>query len=137
MATLFRWELADMAELADDFFITGRLPDGALPLPIPTVVLIFITGHGLVALADWLHRAWRLATRGVRILTCVEALDTAKDYNQGVFAETNLQNWEVYRDPVHAKYGVFVVPPWGCSVEAGCCPHLNCSMEAELNNRLF
>lgn len=121
VADLFRWELADMGELADDFFVTGQLSEGVAPLPVPTVVLIFITGHGLVALADWLHRAWRLASHGIRILTCVEALDTARDYNQGVFADTNLQNWEVYRDPLHARYGVFVVPPVGCSLKAWEC----------------
>lgn len=115
---LFRWQLADMSELSDDFFATGALPGGAESLPPATVVLIFITGHGLVKLADWLHRAWKAAPQGVRILTCVEALDTARDYNDGVFAETNLQGWEVYRDPLHAKYGVFVVPPYGCSISA-------------------
>eukprot|EP00929_Paragymnodinium_shiwhaense_P064412 TRINITY_DN32252_c0_g1_i4.p1 TRINITY_DN32252_c0_g1~~TRINITY_DN32252_c0_g1_i4.p1 ORF type:complete len:491 (+),score=84.12 TRINITY_DN32252_c0_g1_i4:78-1475(+) len=114
---LFRWELADFMELGDDFFVTGRLPGGAEPLPPPTVVLIFITGHGLVSLAPWLHRAWSAAKPGVRLLTCVEALDTARDYNEGIFAETNLQGWKVYRDDVHAKYGVFVVPPCECSLD--------------------
>lgn len=117
---LFRWELADIAELPDDFFLSGELPGRAEePLPAPSVVMVFITGHGLVALADWLHRAWREARRGrgARLVTCVEALDTARDYNDGIFAETNLQGWEVYRDPVHSRYGVFVVPPCGCSLE--------------------
>mmetsp|Transcript_83732 Transcript_83732/g.249912 ORF Transcript_83732/g.249912 Transcript_83732/m.249912 type:complete len:468 (+) Transcript_83732:92-1495(+) len=118
--SLFRWELADIGQLPDSFFLTGELPGRETePLPAATVVMIFITGHGLVALSDWLHRAWRAARegRGVRILTCVEALDTALDYNEGLFAETNRQGWAVYRDPVHAKHGVFVVPPYGCSLE--------------------
>eukprot|EP00927_Polykrikos_kofoidii_P060452 TRINITY_DN55431_c0_g1_i1.p1 TRINITY_DN55431_c0_g1~~TRINITY_DN55431_c0_g1_i1.p1 ORF type:complete len:449 (+),score=59.23 TRINITY_DN55431_c0_g1_i1:142-1488(+) len=119
---LFRWEHVDMMELPDDFFVTGILPCGGEPLPQPTAVVMFCTGHGFVALADWLHRAWRRASSGVgggvRILTCVESLDTCVDYNEGIFSETNAQQWDVYRDPVHARCGVFVVPPFGCDVDS-------------------
>ena len=46
------------------------------------------------------------------VVTCVEALDACIDYELGVFGqEEDPHAWEVYRDPTHAKYGVFVTPP--------------------------
>lgn len=120
LEALFRWELADFQELSTDFFTTGQLPrEGSEPLPPPTVVLIFITGHGLVAMSSWLHQCWEAAAQGVRLLTCVDSLDTALDYTDPdpLFQEPNRDEWEVYRDPVHARYGVFVVPPCGCSLQ--------------------
>ena len=54
------------------------------------------------------------------------------DYELGVFGqEENPHAWEVYRDPTHAKYGVFVTPPrdvalaeWAATrpVPRGCAP---------------
>ena len=47
--------------------------------PSPTVVLLFITGHGLSALSGWLKHEWETAAKPFAIVTCVEALDTCVD----------------------------------------------------------
>jgi len=80
--------------------------------------LAFLTGPGLVALAPWLFEEWRReAPRGLRLVTCVESLDTAMDYNDpgAMFGDANALGWTVCKD--HGKWGVFVVPPCGQSVE--------------------
>jgi len=96
--------------------------------PSPTVLLLFITGHGLSALSGWLKREWETAAKPFAIVTCVEALDTCVDVaglhaasaaNGGnpLFDQaTNPHDWAVYRDATHAKYGVFVTPPRGVSL---------------------
>jgi hypothetical protein len=60
------------------------------------VLLLFITGHGLVAVSEWLRREWLTAPKPFAIVTCVESLDTCIDYNLGVFGqEENPHGWEV------------------------------------------
>ena len=97
----------------------------------PTVVLLFITGHGLSALSGWLKHEWETAAKPFAIVTCVEALDTCVDVAglQKIWrrklsgreptvrsSEPNPHDWFVYRDATHAKYGVFVTPPRGVSI---------------------
>lgn len=86
-------------------------------LPLPTVALAFLTATGLVRLRPWLHGEWRASPRHLRLVTCVESLDTALDYNDpaGVFAEANELGWNVCKD--HARWGVFVVPPADMEVQ--------------------
>ena len=130
VASVCTWHLADMTAMppgslgADDALAPG--------VPSPSVLLIFITGHGLVALSPWLKREWLTAPKPFAVVTCVEALDACIDYELGVFGqEENPHAWEVYRDPTHAKYGVFVTPPrdvalaeWAATrpVPRGCAP---------------
>ena len=130
VASVCTWHLADMTAMppgslgADDALAPG--------VPAPSVLLIFITGHGLVALSPWLKREWLTAPKPFAVVTCVEALDACIDYELGVFGqEENPHAWEVYRDPTHAKYGVFVTPPrdvalaeWAATrpVPRGCAP---------------
>lgn len=121
VASLCQWLQCDLMNLppgtlgerAADI-LSGAGP-GVAP---PTVALTFLTSSGLVRLAPWLHSEWRGSPRGFRIVTCVEALDTAVDYTDpaGLFAETNQLGWTVCRD--HARWGVFVVPPHGVDVAA-------------------
>jgi hypothetical protein len=130
VASVCSWHLADMTAMppgslgADD----SLAPD----VPAPSVLLLFITGHGLVALSPWLKREWLTAPKPFAVVTCVEALDACIDYELGVFGqEENPNAWEVYRDPTHAKYGVFVTPPrdvalaeWAATrpIPRGCAP---------------
>ena len=130
VASVCSWHLADMTAMppgslgADD----ALAPD----VPAPSVLLLFITGHGLVALSPWLKREWLTAPKPFAVVTCVEALDACIDYELGVFGqEENPNAWEVYRDPTHAKYGVFVTPPrdvalaeWAATrpIPRGCAP---------------
>jgi hypothetical protein len=100
--------------------------------PSPTVLLLFITGHGLCALSRWLKDEWEKAAKPFAIVTCVEALDACVDWygadasddeknadggNPLFDAPANPNDWAVYRDSTHAKYGVFVTPPRGVSVD--------------------
>ena len=106
------WFLRDMTSMPSGSLGTDDSlgPD----VPAPSVLLLFITGHGLKAMSPWLKREWEEAPTPFAIVTCVEALDSCIDYNDGVpfdDADANPDGWRVYRDPVHAKYGVFVVPP--------------------------
>lgn len=80
-------------------------------LPLPTAALIFLTAHGLVRVRPWLHGEWCASPTGLRLVTCVESLDTALDYSdpEGVFAEANELRWPVCRSS--SRWGVFVVPP--------------------------
>ena len=120
------WHLRDVTALP-----AGALgADDAMDAntPSPTVVLLFITGHGLSALSGWLKHEWETAAKPFAIVTCVEALDTcvdvaglheasAADGGNPLFDQTtNPHDWFVYRDATHAKYGVFVTPPRGVSI---------------------
>ena len=120
------WHLRDLTALP-----AGSLgADDAMDAntPSPTVLLLFITGHGLSALSGWLKREWETAAKPFAIVTCVEALDTcvdvaglhaasAADGGNPLFDQaTNPHDWAVYRDATHAKYGVFVTPPRGVSL---------------------
>eukprot|EP01062_Namystynia_karyoxenos_P040692 TRINITY_DN29648_c0_g1_i1.p1 TRINITY_DN29648_c0_g1~~TRINITY_DN29648_c0_g1_i1.p1 ORF type:complete len:477 (+),score=130.27 TRINITY_DN29648_c0_g1_i1:83-1432(+) len=86
-------------------------PDG--PLPPPTAVLCFLTGHGLSLIEPVLRREWEAASAPFRIATCVEALDDLVDHlDEGsLFDAGNRSGWEVCR--ADAGWGVFVVPPRG------------------------
>ncbi len=92
-------------------------------LPPPTCLLVFLTGHGLVRLESQL-RQWHLEM-GVRILTCVESLDAAIDYEAGVdelFEPTIARRgWQVWRGLEH--HGIYVVPPRGVSVDEWAAGH--------------
>ena len=57
------------------------LPLGTLAKePRATAALCFLTAHGLKRLAPWLHKEWQ-AMR-LRLITCVESLDSAMDFTQ-------------------------------------------------------
>ena len=85
----------------------------------PTCVVLFITSHGLSRLRSWLRDEW--ARGGLRIITCVERLDSCFDFE----AEDPLFGDEheaaaalplpIYT--AHEADGVFVVPPLGTSLE--------------------
>jgi SAM-dependent methyltransferase len=119
---LCRWHLADVTAAPEG--VLGRDDALAPGTPAPTVVIVFVTGHGLRAISPWLKREWERAPRPFTIVTCVESLDACVDYRDGVSFDdfdpraANPDGWEVYRDETHAKYGVFVVPPRCVSVEA-------------------
>lgn len=93
------------------------LGDGpAEPLRVPTCVVLFITSHGLSRLKGWLRDEW--ARGGLRIITCVERLDSCFDFEAedplfGSEASDDL-SWPIYT--AHERDGVFVVPPKGVSV---------------------
>ena len=84
-------------------------PDaGELALRAPTCVLIFVTGHGLTRLQDFLRAEWERG--GLRILTCVESLESCCDFE----AEDPLFDSARHDWPVHnalADDGIYVVPP--------------------------
>mmetsp|Transcript_104958 Transcript_104958/g.203151 ORF Transcript_104958/g.203151 Transcript_104958/m.203151 type:complete len:455 (-) Transcript_104958:194-1558(-) len=88
-----------------------------IPAP-PSVALVFLTGTGLVRISQWLHREWIDAAHRLRLLTCVESLDSAVDYTDpaGLFGDSNELDWEVCHD--HARWGVFVVPPFKVTVDS-------------------
>ena len=113
-----RWFLRDMTSMpAGSIGTDDSLGEG---VPAPSVLLLFITGHGLKAMSPWLKREWTESHEPFAIVTCVESLDVCVDYNDGVAfdeSDANPDGWNVYRDPIHAKYGVFVVPPKGTSVD--------------------
>lgn len=80
-----RWHLRDITamppgKLGTDFAVA---PD----CRAPSVLLLFITGHGLVAVSEWLRREWLDAPKPFAIITCVESLDTCIDFNLGVFGK--------------------------------------------------
>jgi len=87
-------------------------------IPTPSVALVFLTGTGLVRMSRWLHQEWISAPHRLRLLTCVESLDTAVDYTDpaGLFGDSNELQWEVCHD--HAYWGVFVVPPFKITVDS-------------------
>ena len=120
------WHLKDVTQLPPGSLGT----DDAIEtdIPSPTVILLFITGHGLCALSGWLKHEWETAAKPFAVITCVEALDTCVDLisisgdnddgGNPLFDQTiNPHDWSVYRDCTHAKYGVFVTPPRGVTVE--------------------
>ena len=77
-------------------------------LRAPTVLLIFITGHGLSRLSRFLHGEW--AAGGLRIVTCVESLATCFDYESEnpLFDQGDAAHeWLVY--DAHEARGVYVV----------------------------
>lgn len=122
-----------------------QLPQGTLAglaaeqefqsLPAATCALVFLTAHGLVRLSRWLHEEWREgSSRQLRLVTCVESLDAAVDFNEpdALFADPNELDWPVCRDL--ERWGVFVVPPFGqdpASWSSGIPPLHLTRMEAE------
>ena len=88
------------------------------PLRAPTCLVLFITSHGLSRLKRWLREEWRRG--GLRIVSCVERLDTCFDYEAedplfGGDVEEDDEAWPIYA--AHERDGVFVVPPFGTSLE--------------------
>jgi len=132
VADLCRWGQCDLCALpAGALCIEGLLASAMVevggnadgkdpPLPLPTVGLAFLTGTGIARLRPWLHGEWTASPLGLRLVTCVESLDTALDYSdpEGVFAEANELAWDVCRD--YARWGVFVVPQHGMAVSSWC-----------------
>ena len=85
----------------------------------PTVCVLFITSHGLSRLKGWLRQEW--ARGGLRIITCVERLDSCFDFEaeDPLFGQEDADSetpWPLYT--AHERDGVFVVPPLGTSVDA-------------------
>ena len=108
----------------------------AAAAPRATVALLFITGHMLSRMSAWachtglepqarlaepgqacthtcgprlgqLHGEW--SRGGLRIVTCVEALDECVDFEEGLFAgggDERAFEWPVHRG--HAQHGVRV-----------------------------
>lgn len=79
----------------------------------PTVVFLWLTGGGLAKLSPKLMDVYANAATPFRIITCVDALDSACDFvRDGAFASPTEEQkqWRVVRG-AYAKYGVFVVPP--------------------------
>lgn len=130
VAHLCTFEVCDLLALEPASLSTGRLGKAAQgtasaqELPQPTALLMFLTGHGLTRIASLLHAAWLDAgpagaglpgRRGLRIVTCMEALDSLLDYEagaSGLFDEPAFE-WPVCH--AFASDGIFVVPPIGTS----------------------
>mmetsp|Transcript_55628 Transcript_55628/g.178470 ORF Transcript_55628/g.178470 Transcript_55628/m.178470 type:complete len:454 (-) Transcript_55628:28-1389(-) len=120
---LCRWLRCDLTSLPEGSLgertaeLAAAAGGGDTPEP-PTVALVFLTSSGLVRLANWLHAEWRSSRRSLRIVTCVESLDAAMDYADpgGLFTDANELGWTVCHD--HSRWGVFVVPPFGVSLES-------------------
>ena len=84
-----RFAVADLMRLPTGAMASGVLDaaaaDGpAAAAPPATVALLFITGHMLSRMSAWLHAEW--SRGGLRIVTCVEALDECVDFEEGLFA---------------------------------------------------
>lgn len=85
------------------------------PLRAPTVVLLFITSHGLARLTSFLHNEWQSGQ--LRVLTCVEHPNECFDFEaEDALFDTAAEraSWPVYT--AHASHGVFVIPPQHVSV---------------------
>ncbi len=97
-------------------------------LAAPTVLLLFLTSHGLTRISRWLHGEWLAAGEvsagdgpsahaGLRIVTCVESLTECFDFEaeDPLFdEEADRADWPVYE--AHAADGIYVVPPRAISV---------------------
>lgn len=118
VAHLCSWHMCDLTRLPAGSLASGRLgEDASAHFPAPTVVICYLTGQGLVAMSRYLRDEWSAPGAAFCIATCAEALDTAVDHREevgGIFADENVDGWTVCRD--HEAWGVFVVPPNGCSV---------------------
>ena len=87
-----------------------------LQFPVPTAAFIFVTSHALTRLSDWLFGEW--SRGGLRLLTCVEALDACFDFEAAdpLFdSASSAAEWPV--DRTHSAHGVFVVPPRETTLE--------------------
>lgn len=83
----------------------------------PTVVLLFITAHGLTRLESFLYGEW--SRGGLRILTCVESFASCFDFESAdpLFGyEETRHEWPIYE--AFERHGVYVVPPLETDVEA-------------------
>lgn len=93
----------------------AELAAGVAGAPAPTACFVWLTGSGLSRFSRRLRAAWELGA--FRVATCVDSLDTCVDYERdGAFAEHADVGWRVHRGAA-AKFGVFVVPPRGVSLE--------------------
>ncbi|CAJ1418334.1 unnamed protein product [Effrenium voratum] len=116
VAELCTWLRCDMLTLPQGTLSGAAEAPKELQGLAATVALVFLTAHGLVRFAPWLHQEW--ASARLRLITCVESLDSAVDFNEpdALFANPNPLNWPVCRDL--ERWGVFVVPPCGEDVGA-------------------
>lgn len=93
----------------------AELAGGFAGAPAPTACFAWLTGSGLSRFSRRLRAAWELGA--FRVATCVDSLDSCVDYERdGAFAEHADVGWRVHRGAA-AKFGVFVVPPRGVSLE--------------------
>lgn len=115
----------DLLKLEAGALLTGALGAAVEPgasgraLPPPSCAVVFVTGHALSRMSRFLHGEWSGARGGLRLVTCVEALDACVDFEAAgaLFAdEADRPAWPISR--AAEPHGVFVVPPSGTSVAA-------------------
>ncbi|KAJ1628855.1 S-adenosyl-L-methionine-dependent methyltransferase [Pavlovales sp. CCMP2436] len=79
----------DLLRLAPGALLDGTLGAAAEAaavgprLPPPTVAVVFVTGHALSRMNRFLHGEWAGASGALRLLTCVESLDSCVDFEAG------------------------------------------------------
>jgi len=118
VAHLCHWARCDLLALPGGALGRGlRELFGGEDVEEPTVAIAFLTAGGLTKLSPWLHGEWRSSAKGLRLVTCVESLDTVVDLLDpaALFTDGNELGWTVCKDS--EKWGVFVVPPTGTSLE--------------------
>eukprot|EP00958_Prasinococcus_capsulatus_P028104 scaffold6273_cov376-Prasinococcus_capsulatus_cf.AAC.6 len=76
---LCSWLLIDLLQLPTSFLTKGILEDGRA-FPAPTVVVCYLTGHGLVQVAEYLHRAWQQGH--FCIVTCHEVRELSSQHGR-------------------------------------------------------
>ena len=124
VAALCQFACCDLLALKAGALRTGELgtaADASVPqFPPPTCALIFLTSHGLSRLEPLLHDEWSSASEaaGLRLVTCVEALDSTFDFEEGAAGlfDEKAHEWPI--DRTHENHGIFVVPPHGTTIEA-------------------
>ena len=120
VASLCQFLCCDLLALQPDSLRTGVLGEAAAAdapaMPPPTCAIVFLTGHGLARLAPLLYGEW--CGGGLRLVTCVEALDSTFDFEEGAAGlfEEREQEWPI--DRTHERHGIFVVPPLGVAPAA-------------------
>jgi hypothetical protein len=116
----------DLLRLAPGALLSGVLGEAAeeagrgVALPPPTCALVFVTGHALSRMNHFLHGEWLAAAGRLRLVTCVESLDSCVDYeaNGALFDEAvERPDWPISRAAASA-HGVYVTPPHGVPVDA-------------------
>lgn len=116
------FHVCDLLKLPPGALVEGDLgqstdADSQAAVPPATCAIIFITSHGLTRLEPFLRQEW-LTSPSLRLVTCVEALDSLFDFQSEnpLFGEEDGQSpcWPISR--AHARSGVFVVPPRSTTV---------------------
>lgn len=111
--------VCDLLSLPPGCLSEGRLGEAApdaereVSLPPPSALLLFLTMHGLTRILNLLHAEWRTICaregRGLRIVTCCEALDSLLDFEAsdgGLFDAPSLE-WPVCR--AFAEHGALAL----------------------------